>query len=312
MQSGILSKNIWKITMLLVFAAFVAAPYITLQGAVKGVRLWFNTVLPSMLPCIIISNLIINAYGRSFRYPWLYIIITGLFCGYPMGAKSCADLYGHDYKNACMTQFLLAVCNYSSPAFITGYCIAQTLIMKEHTLLILAILYIPVILFLAVELIAHRDFYFRRPSSIDILHNTTAKSTAVLSDAAHMPDVQCVDDAIMNGFEIITKLGGYIILFTIFSEFTASLPVGRGLHLAICAVSEITTGTAAVCAADISAQMKVVCVCTAIAFGGLSCATQTCSVISHTFYSIKKYTYHKLSMAAITAIVAVICVYVFM
>ena len=237
MQSGILSKNIWKITMLLVFAAFVAAPYITLQGAVKGVRLWFNTVLPSMLPCIIISNLIINAYGRSFRYPWLYIIITGLFCGYPMGAKSCADLYGHDYKNACMTQFLLAVCNYSSPAFITGYCIAQTLIMKEHTLLILAILYIPVILFLAVELIAHRDFYFRRPSSIDILHNTTAKSTAVLSDAAHMPDVQCVDDAIMNGFEIITKLGGYIILFTIFSEFTASLPVGRGLHLAICAVS---------------------------------------------------------------------------
>ena len=147
MQSGILSKNIWKITMLLVFAAFVAAPYITLQGAVKGVRLWFNTVLPSMLPCIIISNLIINAYGRSFRYPWLYIIITGLFCGYPMGAKSCADLYGHDYKNACMTQFLLAVCNYSSPAFITGYCIAQTLIMKEHTLLILAILYIPVILY---------------------------------------------------------------------------------------------------------------------------------------------------------------------
>ena len=117
-----------------------------------------------------------------------------------------------------MTQFLLAVCNYSSPAFITGYCIAQTLIMKEHTLLILAIL------FLAVELIAHRDFYFRRPSSINILHNTTAKSTAVLSDAAHMPDVQCVDDAIMNGFEIITKLGGYIILFTIFSEFTASLP----------------------------------------------------------------------------------------
>ena len=311
MWSQFSSKNIWKLSILLVYAAFVAAPYITLQGAMKGVRLWFNIVLPSMLPCIILSNLVINSYGRSLKYPWLYIIITGLFCGYPMGAKSCADLYGHNFESATRTQFLLAVCNYSSPAFITGYCIAQTLLMKEYTLIILCILYIPVLICLALELIIHRSFYFNSKKEAHSQTDSSSSEAACVT-AGSSAGLRHIDDAIMNGFEIITKLGGYIILFTIFSEFIASIPVNRCIQLAICAISEITTGTAAICASDISMQMKTVCVCTALAFGGFSCAAQTGSVISGTFYSIKKYTYHKLCMAAITAIVAVICVYVFM
>lgn len=297
-----LKKELPKFSIISVFLLLIAAPFITLQGAAKGIRLWFNVVLPSMLPCIILSNLIIKAYGRDFKNPWCYILFTGLLCGYPMGAKSCSELYGREPEKASKTQFLLALCNCSSPMFILNYCIAQTLMMKDRALLLVFILYFPIIACLIFEFVRNRNFYFK--SGYGSIGNEEPCGARL--------SVKAVDEAIMDGFEIITKLGGYIMLFSIFSEFIQNVPIHwEFARLITCGVLEITTGIANTCAADITDVQKIILVMGYLAFGGISCIAQTKSVLAGTFYSIKKYICHKLLLAVLTILTAIIMTYVF-
>lgn len=283
----------------IIFILLITAPFITLQGAAKGVRLWFNVVLPSMLPCIILSDMLIQTYGQEFRYPYAYVLFTGLLCGYPMGAKNCADLYGRTPQSAARTQFLVALSNYSSPMFITNYCIAQTLMMKDMVVPILFILYFPPVLCIIFELIRNRNFYF-----------TNVNAIAAGTGRKHLT-IKIIDSSIMNGFEIITRLGGYIMLFSIFSEFAQKLPlIGDMAKMILCGAVEITTGSAFTCSFAIPDSLKIILVTSYVAFGGLSCAAQTKSVIAGSFYSIKKYICHKLLLAALTAATAVIVTYV--
>ncbi len=46
--------------VLLFFTAMLIFPKETFQGASSGVLLWFHTVLPTLLPFLIISNLLIH------------------------------------------------------------------------------------------------------------------------------------------------------------------------------------------------------------------------------------------------------------
>lgn len=293
-----LKNKLLTFALPVIFILLITAPFITLQGAAKGVRLWFNVVLPSMLPCIILSNMLIKTYGQEFRYPWAYILFTGFLCGYPMGAKSCCDLYGKTIQDAKRTQFLAALSNYSSPTFITGYCIAQTLLMKDRVLPILFILYFPPLMCVIFEFIRNRKFYFGKSASADLE-----------SPKTHLT-IKIIDASIMNGFEIITRLGGYIMLFSIFSEFAQRLPfLGNTAKMILCGVVEITTGAAFTCAFDITDRMKIILVTAYVAFGGLSCAAQTKSVITGSFYSIKKYICHKLLLTAFTVLTAIIVTY---
>lgn len=60
-----------------------------------------------------------------------------------------------------------------------------------------------------------------------------------------------LDTSIMNGFEIITQLGGYIILFSILSGLLMDLhPFGSASPL-LCGVLEITTGIAQLAASSL-------------------------------------------------------------
>lgn len=66
-----------------------------------------------------------------------------------------------------------------------------------------------------------------------------------------------LDTSIMNGFEIITQLGGYIILFSILSGLLMDLhPFGSASPL-LCGVLEITTGIAQLAASSLPYAGKV-------------------------------------------------------
>ena len=65
-----------------------------------------------------------------------------------------------------------------------------------------------------------------------------------------------LDTSIMNGFEIITQLGGYIILFSILSGLLMDLhPFGSASPL-LCGVLEITTGIAQLAASSLPSPEK--------------------------------------------------------
>ena len=110
-------------------------PNVCIEGATLGLLLWFQKVLPSLLPFIILINLLcflgvifklsqpintlttklLGLSGSSFL-----IFLLGLISGYPMGAKLTKNLleagqlsYEEAQKNLCF------VCN-CGPLFIIG------------------------------------------------------------------------------------------------------------------------------------------------------------------------------------------------
>ena len=107
-----------------------------------------------------------------------------------------------------------------------------------------------------------------------------------------------LDTSIMNGFEIITQLGGYIILFSILSGLLMDLhPFGSASPL-LCGVLEITTGIAQLAASSLPYAGKVSAVLTCAAFGGLSVAAQTNCMIHNSGLPLWPYLAGKLCCAA--------------
>jgi len=261
--------------------------------------LWFNVIIPSLLPSIIISNMIVSVYGDTFKNPFLYIVFTGLLCGYPLGAATTVQLSNKSKIETKKLQFLMAICNNSSPMFIINYIIIATLNQKSSLFQMIVIIYFP--LFVLLILFMIRNHTIKQHISISDFHKTDVKNI----------NMHALDSSIMTGFEIITKVGGYIILFSILSAYIQSLPIKNEiLKCIITGTLEITTGIDCIGKAGFSIELKKILVCIFTAFGGMSCIAQTQSIIHESGFSIKKYIYHKLIITLLTAFMAYFMIYV--
>ena len=84
------------------------APSVTLQNMSEALRLCATTVVPSLFPFMVISELLLSGDSASllsplFSYParWIFgiggesavAVILGFVCGFPIGARGAAALY---------------------------------------------------------------------------------------------------------------------------------------------------------------------------------------------------------------------------
>ena len=111
-------------------------PNICITGARNGLMLWYQSVLPTLLPYMILTNVLFSTEVLSFKGKGntnffnihsLFSIFIGFFCGYPMGAYYVTRNYksGNIGKAACM--WLLSFVNLCSPAFIIQFIIIKNL-----------------------------------------------------------------------------------------------------------------------------------------------------------------------------------------
>ena len=281
-------------------------PMETFHGATNGLLLWFQTILPTLLPFMILSNLLIRTncvfYISHAIRPFIqklfhvsndacYAVLIGFLCGYPMGAKVVADLYTSGRITRNEGQYLLSFCNNTSPMFIISYIVMQTL--KDESLLIATIL----ILFLSPIVCSSifRKFY----------HISTKSEHALISQNNICFNFQMFDDAIMNGFETITKIGGYIILFSILFTLGEKLPIPFLLPLL-----EISNGIPLIM--ELSSKFAIVypLVLGLTSFGGLCAVAQTNSMIQNTGLRIFPYITQKLITALVTSLIAFLYVHI--
>ena len=134
-----ISKNKSKLLkgfILIFFILMFLFPFSSYKGASSGLMLWFINVLPTLLPFIIVSNLMIrlNITGKisGLLYPVIgklfrvspsgcYPILIGFLSGLPMGAKVVADLASEKKIDRKESHFLLSMCNNASPIFIMSF-----------------------------------------------------------------------------------------------------------------------------------------------------------------------------------------------
>ena len=286
-------------------AAMLCFPMETFHGATNGLLLWFQTLLPTLLPFMILSNLLIRTncvfyISRAIR-PLMqtlfhvsndacYAVLIGFLCGYPMGAKVIADLHTSGRISRTEGQYLLSFCNNTSPMFIISYVVMQTFNDSRLVLVTLLILFTSPIIC---------SFIFRKYYDIS---SVSAYSSNIKNDIFF--DFQLFDDAIMNGFETITKVGGYMILFSIIFTLGEKLPITFALPLL-----EISNGIPLITKLSSKFTMVYPFILGLTSFGGLCAVAQTNSMIQNTGLRIYPYIIQKLITALVTSLFAFIYVH---
>ncbi len=116
-------------------------------------------------------------------------------------------------------------------------------------------------------------------------------------------DFPMLDACIMDGFATITRLGGYIILFTICVQFLEILPLSPETLAFLSGLLEISCGIDRIAALpSLSGELKTAWSCACAAFGGLCILAQTQSVLEGSPLSLRTWLKGRCITALLTAL----------
>ena len=298
-----------KLVVLLgiIILLFIFFPDMVAGGAKLGLTLWFHTVLPALLPFMILSSFMIkqNVTGSVSRvvYPVFarifglsragcYPAVIGLLSGYPVGAKTTAQLYREKMLSKDEAQYLLTFCNNASPMFLLEYIGVNCMGLKYPAVL-------PIIVYLSAWLgtfIAGRRRFYRQ--NTEGLRSFCCEEQSIIVS---------LDESILDAFVTITKIGGYIMLFSILAQILSELlPVSDIIKYIGIGILEITTGGAVISKLAVADWLRNALLAGLCAFGGLSSAAQTASVLTGTDLKTSAYLGSKLRQAVIAVLLAAV------
>lgn len=93
--------------LLSLFFTMLLFPETVFRGACDGLLLWYQILIPTLFPYLIVTGLLLKTDGAAivsrllFRpfhllfgtsFYGSFAVLSGFLCGYPMGAKIIADL----------------------------------------------------------------------------------------------------------------------------------------------------------------------------------------------------------------------------
>lgn len=300
-----LSRLLFTMLSLYLTALLLRYPTLSLEYASTGLNLWLKKMVPTLLPFMILSGIMIRMdltegfvtllhpmlhrlYGTSKNGS--YAVIMGFLCGFPMGARIVGELYEAGRLSRGESSRLLYFCNNIGPIYFLSYVVPMLAI--DRPLIPFLLMYgIPLlyglVLFRILPMFDNPDQPFKQSQC----HNEQE------TKSSRMPLLAAIDASVLSGLIGIAKLGGYMVFFNLlniaFEPFSNS---GTNLLNIYRCILEITSGI------DHSGQSIFYAILILLPFGGFSCIAQTYSMISRTDLSVRSYVFHKLIQTAITAL----------
>lgn len=290
-------------------------PRQAMEGASEGLLLWFNQLIPALFPCMLLTQLLLasglldrlgtrcTAPGRltGLSGNGLYVAILGMLCGCPMGAKLTADFYRTGRISRPEALRLLCFTSQLSPAFLIDFVAYNSFSAPLCRKLLLTSYYMsPGLLLLFVRCI------FRNPPKTAARHaNRISFSDAQQQkEVSQIPDVQGnLDTSITNSLATITRLGGYIILFSVIaSGFRYLSPLPTKANCIVLCIVEITTGIQKLQSNLWPLLPKAVLLNSFCALGGLCGMMQVQSVLRSSTLPLSVCITAKLVQALLTAV----------
>ncbi|MBQ3545229.1 MAG: hypothetical protein IJA34_09620 [Lachnospiraceae bacterium] len=254
-------------------------PSTSAYGVRVGIDILLRSLIPALLPFLLFSNYLLlsdTSYVVSdFFYPIFhklfktgktgsYAILMGFLCGYPLGTKILCDLLKKECISKEEANYLFKFINNPSPAFLQGYILTQFNLTFYQRFILIVITYIPSIIigiFLSYDY--KQTYYFSGKSKYEI------------------PLSKVIDDTVSNAFLTLTKIAGYLILFSIISVFIQSITIiPKFPKCIILCILEVTSGTHFLSSLTIHSSIKLLLAIAFSIFGGLSIIFQINSVTS--------------------------------
>ena len=280
-----LMKKSVGLAILMVF--LLLYPRFAAEGARYGLLLWYTSVAPSLFPFMVLSSLIVSSGGvsllmkpvRAFLGSWLplsengcYTLISGLLCGCPMGAKTCGDFVREGKLSVQEGRFLMAICNHPSPMFLLGF-VCPLFEAEMHPSRLLLSIYLPL---LPLAALAKRIYFPVLPAP---------------ASNGSRPQIQpapALDTAILAAAEILCRIGGYLMLFSIVIVFLRrALWLPASLRIFLMGAMEMTTGVREV-SASLPFPDSGTAAAAILAFGGICGIFQTRAVTASGWPEEKK------------------------
>lgn len=291
-----MKKYLFIIITFLFLVMFISNPSILVQASKDGIMLWFDQVLPALLPFTILSSWVIHSnvfqLVKKTDKPILdieelFTLICGFIFGFPIGSKLAADFYSSGKINKQKAQILCNYANHLSPAFVFGYVCHLNLHNDELSYIIGTIIYLPsclIALYLLIKIQRKNQF---------CTHKNTASSFQI--------NMKIIDAGIINGFITLIKLCGYMMFFSIGIAYIKNIRfISNWLIIGITAFLEVTNGISIISTNIPNQSIKQLLIVASLSFGGVSGIVQTISMIRPAGLSIKKYIKAKIQITLVS------------
>ncbi len=271
-----MKQFIVMITLLILLLIFHEA---VITGTQNGLLLWYQTLIPSLLPFILVTNALseTNTYQtvvsqfHGLNYNRIYeimAIVLGNLCGYPIGAKIINDFVKNNCLSIKRANQILALSSQASPMFLIGFVYTHILNTKLPLLIFLISIYLPI------------GLYY-------IFFCVFTKQQNLLSSCTPTKKLY-IKDTFLHAVETMVMIGIYVMIFSIL--LSVLLPIcNHPFSKVALSFMEITTGLKLLAALELNEPIQISLLCALSASGGLCSAYQVKGVLEYKDTQIKKY-----------------------
>ncbi|HAG10564.1 MAG TPA: sporulation integral membrane protein YlbJ [Desulfotomaculum sp.] len=327
----------WLICIITLALGMIIQPGTVYQGAMTGVSLWFNIVFPSLLPFLIISDLLLS-FGMVhflgalmeplmrplFNVPGCgsFVLAVGYTSGCPIGAMITARLRSQRLCTRIEAERLVSFTNNSSPLFML-VAVAVGMLNNPELGPVIAAAHYTSNLTLGFVL----RFYGKNdPELITAPIKEGSPLTRAFSELFRIyrqenrSPGKIMGAAVKNSISSLLNIGGFIIIFAVliqllkqagFIDFIAGklglilIPLGFSSSVLPALTSgliEMTVGAKLASASEASLLQQLTVIAIILAWSGISIHAQVASVISETDIRMKLFVLTRFAHALLAAI----------
>ena len=306
---------------IMIFCSFILCLVVfsssNLVSAKEGLALWANSVVPTLFPFFVATELLnhtnfipmLGKYLNKFMRPIFkipgegaYAFLMGLISGYPVGAKIVCHLREKGLCTKDEGERMLAFTNNSGPLFIVG-TVGISLFNNQTIGIILLITHI-----LACITVGILFGFIKKEDNV--IWNKNNKNTRQKDDKT-LGGI--LGDSIKSAITTILMIGGFVVIFSIIisilnnshileviSKIISPVITSVGINSefikpVLAGVIELTNGVKLVSEASIANyNLSIVLSAFLLGFGGISILLQVANIVAKTDLSMKKYVFGKL------------------
>lgn len=314
-------KNFVPILILLIIIVFFIYPTKVYQGAVNGILLWYNKILPFLLPMFILSNILLeynfiykildncSKLLKKFYFSNLTFIpfFISIVSGYPSGALSINSMVKNKKINCNTANYLIAFTNNCSYQFISSVVVFSML----QNIALLKYIALPhyfgaLLLGLLLNKKTLTDIYIKKNHNEKksnfpkIFSNSVSKS---------IKSILTIGSVIII-FSIVSEFFNYILLFKLNLSYQGNITYEVFSSL-IVGMLEITNGCNQICMSNIPISIKLITINFLLSFSGLSIIFQTITVTTDFKFKLTNYIAYRLLLGVISSFICFICLLLF-
>ena len=278
-----------------------------LPAVKSGLALWSNSVIPSLFPFFVATELlmhtniitqlgnILNRYMKplfNIRGEGAFAFIMGIISGYPVGAKIATSFRKNNTCTKEECERLLSFTNNSGPLFIIG---TVGLSMYKNTSIGILLFITHILACISVGIIFR---FWKRNEKSSASHQNINPSSASKENITFSNLGSILSESIMSSISTILLIGGFVVIFSSVISILKASGILNMLALLIAPIFDTLNIDFSFAAPLISGFLEITnnIIFTAflLGFGGISVLLQVLSITSKTDLSIKPYLYGKL------------------